>query len=358
MLLASKQPILQILMRQTLISLNLQSFTAWLRNGLILMLLACAPLYAQDTKVVEIEKVTRKNIIQTVRLIGTVKAKRATTFIAKTQGTLQHHIPAGHHVKKGAVLATLENSELEKSYALTLDSVKIAKIQYERLLPLAKSHVISKQALEEKKAQWIDAQKRLSLAKIDLDKSRFIAPFDGIVGVYKITPGSQVAEGESIVTLYDPTDVMVEFDIPGSLLHQLKDGQQVYVNGKTFPLTHVQKMIDPQTHMSCASVHFSCKNCFIGETVDVDLALAEHRNVIVIPTEALFLKNGKSFVYTVVDNKVTLKPVILGIREKEMVEIIDGIQTGEQLILRGQARLYPNAPVKIHPPIQLAKVTT
>jgi membrane fusion protein (multidrug efflux system) len=218
--------------------------------------------------------------------------------------------------------------------------------------------VISKQALEEKKAQWIDAQKRLSLAKIELDKSRFIAPFEGIVGVYKITPGSQVAEGESIVTLYDPTDVMVEFDIPGSLLHQLKDGQQVYVNGKSFPITHIQKMIDPETHMSGASVHFSCKNCFIGETVDVDLALTEHRNVIVIPTEALFLKNGQSFVYTVVDNKVTLKPVILGIREKEMVEIIDGIQTGEQLILRGQARLYPNAPVKIHSPTQLAKVTT
>jgi membrane fusion protein (multidrug efflux system) len=187
------------------------------------------------------------DITQTARLIGTIKAKRSTVLAAKSTGTLDYLVQAGQKVSKGSLIARLENSELENVYTILKDAVKIAKDRYHRLLTLEKSNAASKHAVEERKNQWIEPEKALSDAKIELDKTHFTAPFEGIVGAYKILEGSQVQEGDPIVTFYDPSEVIVEFDIPAPLLSQIEDGKIAIINKKQYRISHVQKMIDPDT---------------------------------------------------------------------------------------------------------------
>lgn len=305
-----------------------------------------------ELKVVEVENAGLGDITQTICLIGTVKAKRSTVLTARSSGTLDYLVHAGQKVPKGSLIARLENSELENAYTVLKDAVKIAKDRYHRLFILAKSNTASKHAVEERKNQWITAEKTLSDAKVALDKTRFTAPFNGVVGTYKILEGSQVQEGDPIVTFYDPSGIVVEFDIPAPLLSQIQDGQTVTINKKQHHISHVQKMIDPDTHMAPASVELPCENSFIGDNIDIDLCVTEHKNVIVIPYEAVFLKAGDPFVYTVEDNQAVLHPVTLGLREKDKVEITSGVEKGDLVITKGQARLYPYVNVKIFSPKQ------
>jgi membrane fusion protein, multidrug efflux system len=314
---------------------------------LLSLLLPCLS-YSEESekaKVVEAEAVSLGNLTQTVRLIGTVRAKHSADFISKSMGTLYCLKEAGEKVSKGSLIAKLENSDLQKAYQLSLDSSNLARAQYERLLPLAKAQTISQQTLEEKRNAWFEAQKTLSLAKIELDKTRFIAPFDGIVGIYKIPPGSQVQMGDEIVTFYDPKDRMIEIEIPAPLLHQVKDGQTVHINGKRFNIKHVQKMLNPETYMASAYIDYSCDNCVAGETVAVDLSLVEHTNVIVVPASAVFIKNGQNYVYLLENNKTILQSVGLGIKEKDKIEITEGLRPGVDIIIHGHARLFPNQTV-------------
>ncbi len=300
-----------------------------------------------EIKVVEVEKVKQSTITETIRLLGVVKAKRSIDLVAKTSGNLEQIVQSGAKVSKGTLIAKLDNVDVEKSVALSAESAKLAKAQYDRILSLTKTNAVSKRNLEEAKHQWLDAQKSYLSAKMECGKSHYIAPFDGFVGVYKVREGTQVREGHKIVSLYDPSELGVEFDIPAKYLTKIHPGQKMVINDKQLTLDVVQNMIDPDTLMVPAYVNFSCQDCFIGETVNVDLSLVEHQNVPVISAECVFHKNGKEFVYVVKENKAILTPVWLGLKEKNKVEVTDGIQEGDIIISRGQARLYPDIQVKI-----------
>ncbi len=302
----------------------------------------------QDIKVVEVEKLQLKDIAQTTRLIGALKAKNSSTIVAQGDGVLDIILNSGVQVNKGELIAKIENNEVEKNYQLLSGSEAIAKEQFERAKILLKSGTYSKNQFEDAKNTWINAQKNLADSKIALDKLKFYAPFSGMIGHYKIKSGQQVQIGDKIVSFYDPASVRVDFDIPLSAIANVNTGQVLWVLNQQYQLNSVQKMLDEEKHMSPASVDISCDDCIIGSNVDVDLVLLEKKQVIVIPFEAVFLKDGKSSVYTIEDNKAVLKNVELGLREKELVEVTSGLKVNDMIVIRGTGRLYPGVSVKIH----------
>lgn len=299
-------------------------------------------------KVVEIEIATSQDIQQTTRLIGTIRPKSSTLLVAKATGILDSTLPAGQTIQKGTLIAKIDNPDIEKQFNLASSAEEIAKSQYERAQGLAKSGYLSKAAIEDKKNEWIKAQNTLADARIALNKIMFYAPFDGTVGVFKIREGAQVKEGDQIVSFYDPNSLIVTFDIPSSLMSVITDNYSVNVLGRNYPLHYVQRMIDEGTQMAAAYVDIECQDCILGTNIDVDLPLQQRQGVIVIPFSAVFLQEGKTFVYVVKDGKALLTPVELGIRNKEHVEISSGVRVGDHVITHGQARLYPGVDVKVH----------
>jgi membrane fusion protein (multidrug efflux system) len=301
----------------------------------------------QNLKVVEVQIAQLRPIQQTARFIGTIRSEQATTLVAKSNGILDRFVTSGQHVKKGDLIAKIDNNDIERNYKLSQEMEQISKLQYDRFNQLQKTGVISQSTLEEKKGILIESQKKVTDAKMAIDEINVYAPFDGIVGIFKIREGSQVQAGDTLVSFYDPSKTIVEFDVPLSVMSTVNDGDTVFIEGKQYPLTYIQKMLDEETHMSPAYVNIECNNCIIGSTVDVNLVVKEKKSAIIIPNEAVFLRNGKPFVYIVKDGKATLTPVEPGIREKEWIEITSGLQQNDQVIISGQARLYPEAPVKI-----------
>ncbi|WP_278043990.1 efflux RND transporter periplasmic adaptor subunit [Legionella lansingensis] len=301
-------------------------------------------------KMVEVEEIKRGNIQQTAELIGTIHPKHATVLLAKASGMLDSLVPTGQKIHKGMLLAKLDNIDVENNHQLSETAEKIARTQYERLSSLLKTGFVSPKEAEEKKQAWIEASKNLSQTKIELDTMRFYAPFDGIVGAYKKREGTQVNPGDPVVTIYDPSALTVDFDIPCTNITTIREGQTVRVLGKEYPITHVQKMLDEDSHMCPADVEISCDDCVIGASVDVELVIKEKKKVLVIPFQALFLRNGEHYVYIVEDHKVVLTPVQTGLQNKSSVEITSGLKLGQLLVVKGQERLYPGISVGIYKP--------
>lgn len=301
----------------------------------------------EEIKTVEVEKVQLKDIRQTTRFIGTIKSQKFTMLVAKSNGILERSVDSGQTVKKDDLIAKVLNEDIERNYILSQQAEKIAQLQYDRLNKLLKSGVSSKSAVEEKESAWIEYQKKLSDARIALDDINIYAPFDGVIGIFKIKNGSQVQKGDVLVSLYDPSTTIVEFDVPLSIINFVHDKSPVFINQREYSLTHIQKMLDEETHMSPAYVSIICNNCIVGSTTNVDVVLQEKKSVMVIPSEAVILQAEKPFVYYVKDNKSVLAPVTLGIQEKKEIEITSGLKVGDLVIVRGQSRLYPNSPVKV-----------
>lgn len=301
-------------------------------------------------KMVEVETVKRQSFQQSIRLLGVIHSKHTSVLVSKGTGMLDEVIPTGQKVKKGTLIAKIVNHDVEKNLQLSQSTETLAKAQFDRFNPLLKTGFVSPREVEEKKQVWLDAQKELTKTKIELDNLRFYAPFDGIVGAYKKREGSEVNQGEAVVSVYDPASLVVDLDVPCSNLTDINEGQAVRVLGKEYTLTHLQKMVDENTHMCPADVDIQCDNCLLGATVDIDLVVAEKNNTVVVPYQALFLRNGEPFVYIVEQEKVTLVPVKTGLKEHDKIEITEGLKPGQQLIIKGQERLYPEMLVDIYRP--------
>lgn len=307
-----------------------------------------SPPQEEDVKVVEVEKVSLNNIKEVVRLIGTVEPKRSTTFFAKSKGVWEAVLKEGEFVKEGTLIGQIESTDLEKKYILSQRAEKIARDQYERSVILRKAGYLSTQGFEEKKTGWILAQKESFTAKMDLEKACFYAPFDGILGVFKERSGAYVNEGDVLVSFYDPSDLVVEFEIPSSLVRFIKEGQSLEIEGKKYELTHLQKIVNPETHMCPAYVNIQSEDHIIGASIAVDLTVREKKGVLVIPFEAIFIQDGETAIYCVKEGKAVLSKVDMGLREKDKTEILSGLKEGDHLILRGQQRLYPGVSVRVY----------
>ncbi|KTD39985.1 efflux RND transporter periplasmic adaptor subunit [Legionella parisiensis] len=299
-------------------------------------------------KIVETVTVAPTTIEKTIRLIGTIRPKHATVLVAKGSGMLDTLISSGQTVEKGDLIAKIINPDIERSYKLSKETEQLENTQYQRFKNLQKPGFVSTREVEEKKRIWIDSQKEKARTKIELKNMRFYAPFDGIIGAFKIKEGAQVTEGAPVVTIYDPNSLTVEIDIPCTNNHSIKENQPIYILNKLYHLTHVQKMIDDETHMCPADVDIQCTDCLVGASVSGRLVVNKKTGVLVIPTQALFLKQGKTHVYKVVNKKIELVPVKTGIQEKDQVEIISGLKSGENIVSKSPERLYPGLEVSIY----------
>jgi membrane fusion protein (multidrug efflux system) len=304
----------------------------------------------QSIKVVETAVITPTYIRKTIDLIGVIRPKHTTLLTARASGLLEPILLSGQTVKKGDLIARIINPEIEKSHQLSKATEGIAKNQYKRFLHLKEKGFVSTRELEEKKQKWIEAQKELAKTKIELKNLRFYSPFDGIIGAFKIRESAQVNDGEVLVTVYDPLNVSIDLDIPCSHLKHIKENQPVYVNHHRHPLSHLQRMMDDETHMCPADVDIPCDHCVIGDSITVQLLITEKKDALIIPTQALFLKNEKLSVYKVINNRIKLVTVKSGIQEKDKVEIISGLNPEDQVIIKGPERLYPGMEVSVYQP--------
>ncbi|MDR3501269.1 MAG: efflux RND transporter periplasmic adaptor subunit [Legionella sp.] len=334
----------------------------WLRNLSILMVISLAVVLSfylfhrpasipkKSLKVVETTIVKPTSLKKTIKLIGTIHPKHATLLTAKAPGLLEANCSSGQAVKKGDLIAQIINPEVEKNYQLSKDTAAISEAHYNRFLQLKSKGFVSIRELEEKKQQWINAQKEAAKTKNEVENLRFYSPFDGIVSTFKIRDGSQVKTGDVVVTVYDPLNIAVDLDIPCHYLHQIKEKQIVYIKKQKYHLSHLQQMMDAETHMCPAEVDIRCDDCIIGDTIYAKLLIKEKKQVLVAPVQALFLKEGKLSLYKVINNRIELVNVKSGIKEKDTVEIISGLKPNDQVIIKNPERLSPEMDVSIYQP--------
>lgn len=319
---------------------------------LFLTVVILAPLachcWAQEMppKVVEVIHMTRSALAQKVRLFGTVRAKREVTLLTQVDGVLDTAWTGGRTVSKGDIFATLDNPELKKNFELAQSSEKIAFEQYNRAQSLLKNNLRSQKDSALDRAHWIEATQATLRAKLDFDRTQFKAPFDGVLGIFRVREGAYVQKGDVIVTLYDPRELVMEFDIPAKFLNASLN--KALVAGRLYDNVQTQKVVDTQTNTAPAFIEITqCKDCVVGSVMDVDLVVKESPQALVVPADALFMESGKFFVFVVKNGKTKKRLVTTGIEDAKKVEIRTGLKEGEQVVSTNPNRLLDDTPVKV-----------
>jgi len=79
----------------------------------------------------------------------------------------------------------------------------------------------------------------------------------------------------------------------------------------------------------------------------IDMVLKEKPDALTVPRDAVLKEGGKEFVFAVEGNQAIRKPVVTGIEQETLVEIVEGVKDGDKVVVRGQESLKDRSTVRI-----------
>lgn len=188
------------------------------------------------------------------------------------------------------------------------------------------------------------------------EKAPVESPMGGIIGRVYVDIGTQVSPQTPVALTVHMDNVKIDFDIPEQYLPKISVGQTAQVFVQAYPdeafigkVSRISPVLDLETRTAPIEIIIPNPKHALksGMFAQVELAIAEHKNVPVIVKEAIMGKDPGFYVYTIKDNKAQHKNIKLGIRQAADYEVLEGLREGDLVVVMGQQRLYDGAPVNI-----------
>ncbi|MGD9825478.1 MULTISPECIES: efflux RND transporter periplasmic adaptor subunit [Desulfobacter] len=214
----------------------------------------------------------------------------------------------------------------------------------------------TKDDIDIQKALVKEAEAKFSIARAKLSECTISAPFDGIILQVDATVGDFAQTRSLLLTIMDTSSVVVRFSVPESESNLQDRTQPVYVSfdalgGQPYPasIVRVYPQIDLKTRTRMVEVvPENVKDLVPGMFARVRIVTQKASNTVVLPEKAvLAMENGNAAAFVVKDNIAQKRKVRLGIEEDACIQILEGIQAGEQVIVAGQEKLKPGDRVKL-----------
>ena len=201
-----------------------------------------------------------------------------------------------------------------------------------------------------------EAAARLALAEAHLAECVVTAPFDGIVTRVHVRPGDLAVPRSPLIEMYDPNSLVVRFSVPEAFAGAVRTGQRVEVvldalggTTRTGRLSRVYPLLDPELRTRTVEAEpTSSQGLIPNQFARVTLFLDQVTNAVIVPAEAIMeTPEGSKIAYVVEAGKAMRRKVRTGIEQATQIQLVEGIEAGEQVVTAGNAQLKPGAPVRV-----------
>ena len=187
-----------------------------------------------------------------------------------------------------------------------------------------------------------------------LKDRNIIAPFDGRLGKREITPGILGNNNSIIATLDDSTKLKVDIKLPENYVGILKNGLRVQATSDAFNKTFtgevktVSSRVDPTSRSILAQIEILNPNLELIPGILLNIkVIYDERDSMSIPEESLIIQGDNKFVYLIDNNVLKRKNVRIGLRNFGKVEILSGLEIGDNIVAEGTNKVRNKAKVKI-----------
>lgn len=329
-----------------------------------------------------------------VTAIGTVNAARGVDLSVETAGVVKEiGFSANQHVEEGAILLQLDDAVQRADLDASKTQAALDQQMLDRALELRKRGVGSEVAVEAIKAAAENSKLQVAKLQAVLDQKQLQAPFRGTIGIPKIEAGQYVAPGTVVATLQDLETMRADFSIPEQQLALLKIGQAVRFGLSendlpfTGSITGIEPRVNPATRLVAVRTDITNPDGRLspGQFVQVRVELPKEDGILAIPQTALVTSLYGDYVFVVrpAENKAApanadpakagaavaaekttaseeAKPALAamqifvkpGRRSGGLVEILEGIAAGDEIVTAGQNRLSNGASVAVDNTVQ------
>lgn len=314
-------------------------------------------------------------------LPGNLQAFIESPIFARTNGyLLKWNRDIGSHVQKGELLATIDTPEVDQELSqarATREQIKaalgLAKISADRWENLRKTDSVSQQEADQQTSGYEQAKANLAAADANVRRleelesfKNVYAPFTGVITRRNVDPGALINAGSSMgaqlfnIARVDPLRVYVS--VPQAYAPMMKPGVQAAVTLQEFPgqkftgtIARTADAIDTGTRTLLTEVDVPNKDGKLlpGSYGQVHFATGNSVPRITIPVNAmLFRKEGPQAAVVGADDKVQLHSIVIGRDYGNTIEILDGIEPTDQVIINPSDSLEAGQQVHVAQPSQ------
>jgi len=192
-------------------------------------------------------------------------------------------------------------------------------------------------------------------------QARLVSPVDGVVSARLVEPGTTIVAGQAVVQVIDPASLWIKARIDQGQAGGLRVGQPAEIVLRSDPkhayrgqVERVDWVSDAVTEERIVNLGFVVRPeaVSVGELVEVTIRTADLANVRSVPAAAVKRLDRRDGVWQFIDGRVAFRPVKVGMTTLDgRSQILDGLETGDEIVVHSEQILQPDARVKAVPAI-------
>ena len=306
---------------------------------------------------VEVQPLRRAAMVAVYSGTAPIEAHEEAEVVAKVGGEVrQLLVEEGDMVVAGQVLARLDGDRLRLDLAEIEANLRKLERDYKRQLELSQRGLVAKGTAENAKYDLDALKASYDSARLELGYTEIRAPIAGVVSARYIKVGNTISPNDPAfrVTNLDPLVAYVH--IPEKEYRKLAPGQSAEVvvdalGGERFTglISRVSPTVDPKTGTFRARIEVpdTTRRLKPGMFARVNIVYERHENALQLPRTSIVDADGVQSVFVVVKDKAEQRSIRTGLANNGWVEVLEGLQGDERVVVVGQAGLKTGTAVKV-----------
>lgn len=302
-----------------------------------------------------------------LRATGSLRAIQGVDVTTEVPGTVARiAFESGQRVDKGELLLALDASTEKAELAGLRAQSELARQTLERKRSLRKRGVGSQADLDQAQAEFDNARAAIGAKQAAINKKTIDAPFSGTVGLRQVDLGQYLAPGTPVVTLQTLDPIYLDFTLPQQQLATIHEGQTVELRIQGLePAVFTGQIvaISPRVELGTRSFEVRAKlpnqdvKLRPGMFGSVRVVLDQSNDVVTVRQTAISYNPYGDTVFKVVQETpegggeprkiVKRVNVRTGETRADQVQVLQGVEPGDEVVIAGQLKLTGDAPVKV-----------
>lgn len=302
---------------------------------------------------VDVIIITPTNLSSSFEVNGTVIASEFVEIRSEVSGRLTYlNIPEGAFVSKGALLAKINDEDLQAQLNKAKNLLDLALKTEQRLKKLLEMKGVNQADYDAAFNQANNYQADIKILGAQIEKTKIFAPINGTVGLRNVSPGSYVTPQTIFTTIQQTNPVKIDFNVPEDYANTVKKGSVVTIqigNSTTKKRAIViasEPTIDVTTRNLKVRAILQDGIAQPGSFVKVNIGTSTNA-ALLVPTNCIIPDARGKKVAVVKKGKADFVEVKTGDRLEKTVQIMDGIKVGDSVIVTGVLFVRPKSEIKI-----------
>jgi membrane fusion protein (multidrug efflux system) len=310
---------------------------------------------SKDAPAIEGYIVKPQSIQDHIEVSGTLLPSEEAVLMPEVSGRIIIlNLPEGNHVTKGTLLVKLFDADLKAQLAKLQSELNSAKTIAGRQKELLAINGISQVEYDQSVTQVTSFEADIAAVNAQISKTEIRAPFNGTIGLRKISEGAFVTPGTPLATIRADQQLKLDFSIPESYASEVGKNTSIQFTVAGDSTMHTASVLATEQNIEAGSrnlrvralVSETGKRLVPGASASVKLGFGTHENALMVPSQAVIPQARFKSVIVSRHGKAEIVKVEIGIRTPSSVEILSGIAAGDTIATTGIQFIRPGTPLK------------